>query len=395
MNPETMCMGYDRTIVWVRWAALWLDIIVRVAVIALMVVFSNPNSLVMSVCLAILFYILYYPLLEGLTGQTFGKWVCRLRVVDANGNRPGVLKAIIRTLLRLVEINPLLFGGVPAGIAVACSSKRQRLGDMAANTYVIKTADHDWRNKPEEQWRSAYDLSPTRAPGPELGSGKGPRVLLVWALLLIIPGVSLLNSGIVGKGLEARNRGPITMTGAQFFRSPMKPGWYHITDCSLDLTQAIWETYKYSSTAAYNTDDSTSKDGPITDVYLPVFANADTKKAGLVIATQSEQYKAIVDEIRGINDKDETAIRKWLLANRDRILVNRDFTGTVKEGSSFNDITTLAANVQGRFDVAPRFGILTEGDAPYRGNPDTALALGAIFTLAAGLFWIGPWRRRG
>jgi uncharacterized RDD family membrane protein YckC len=39
---------------------------------------------------------------------------------------------------RLIEVNPLLMGGVPAGIAVAVSAKRQRIGDMIANTYVVR-----------------------------------------------------------------------------------------------------------------------------------------------------------------------------------------------------------------------------------------------------------------
>ena len=47
----------------------------------------------------------------------------------------------MRTLLRLFEVNPLLLGGIPAAIAVLCSKNRQRLGDMLAGTYVIRTKD--------------------------------------------------------------------------------------------------------------------------------------------------------------------------------------------------------------------------------------------------------------
>jgi len=42
---------------------------------------------------------------------------------------------------RLVEVNPLLLGGLPAGIAVAMSRRRQRLGDMLAGTYVVRRKD--------------------------------------------------------------------------------------------------------------------------------------------------------------------------------------------------------------------------------------------------------------
>jgi len=83
----------------------------------------------------------YFPITEGLWGQSLGKLVVRLVVVDANGDKPGLGRAALRTLTRLIEVNPLFFGGVPAGIIVACNTERQRLGDMLAKTYVISKAD--------------------------------------------------------------------------------------------------------------------------------------------------------------------------------------------------------------------------------------------------------------
>jgi uncharacterized RDD family membrane protein YckC len=37
----------------------------------------------------------------------------------------------------LVEANPLLLGGLPAGIAILASERNQRLGDLAAGTLVV------------------------------------------------------------------------------------------------------------------------------------------------------------------------------------------------------------------------------------------------------------------
>lgn len=45
--------------------------------------------------------------------------------------------ALVRTLLRVVEANPLLFGGVPAGVCILASKRNQRLGDLAAGTLVV------------------------------------------------------------------------------------------------------------------------------------------------------------------------------------------------------------------------------------------------------------------
>lgn len=80
--------------------------------------------------------VLYYVLLEGLTGRTIGKMITGIRVVDAEaGGRPGVVSAVVRTLLRLVDG---LFGYLVGFIVVLNSDRRRRLGDMAAKTLVVR-----------------------------------------------------------------------------------------------------------------------------------------------------------------------------------------------------------------------------------------------------------------
>lgn len=83
----------------------------------------------------------YFPLFEGYTGRTIGKWLMRTKVVDAEGRVPGVEKAWVRTLARLLELNPILFGGIPAGMIALYSPTRQRLGDQWAGTYVLRDED--------------------------------------------------------------------------------------------------------------------------------------------------------------------------------------------------------------------------------------------------------------
>jgi uncharacterized RDD family membrane protein YckC len=36
-----------------------------------------------------------------------------------------------------LEANPILFGGIPAGIAIISSAKKQRIGDLLAGTVVV------------------------------------------------------------------------------------------------------------------------------------------------------------------------------------------------------------------------------------------------------------------
>ncbi|HLJ56263.1 MAG TPA: RDD family protein, partial [Chthonomonadaceae bacterium] len=140
-RPELICSRYDMSIIVQRWAALAIDIILRLAVIITVLVLTPQYAMPVSIALCAVFYIVYYPLLEGLLGQTFGKWVCQIRVVDANGESPGLVKGILRTVARVIEIDPFLFGGLPAGIVAANNPKRQRLGDMLAGTFVVRKRD--------------------------------------------------------------------------------------------------------------------------------------------------------------------------------------------------------------------------------------------------------------
>jgi uncharacterized RDD family membrane protein YckC len=39
--------------------------------------------------------------------------------------------------LRIIEVNPLLLGGIPAGIVVISTSRKQRIGDLLAGTIVV------------------------------------------------------------------------------------------------------------------------------------------------------------------------------------------------------------------------------------------------------------------
>ncbi len=78
----------------------------------------------------------YYILLEGYLGQTVGKMLLGIKVIrEDTGGVPGVGAASIRTVLRLIDG---LFGYLVGFIAVLASAKRQRLGDMAAHTLVVR-----------------------------------------------------------------------------------------------------------------------------------------------------------------------------------------------------------------------------------------------------------------
>lgn len=80
---------------------------------------------------------LYGGLLEGYwNGQTVGKRLAGIKVVDERGRDPSVGKAIGRNLPAVVLFSWLTT--VVALAAIATSDYRQRLFDMAADTYVVR-----------------------------------------------------------------------------------------------------------------------------------------------------------------------------------------------------------------------------------------------------------------
>jgi len=70
-------------------------------------------------------------------GQTIGKKLLRLRVADVEGMRLQFNQIVVRNLLRFVDQLPAFYfvGGVTCWLNPRC----QRLGDIAANTIVIRS----------------------------------------------------------------------------------------------------------------------------------------------------------------------------------------------------------------------------------------------------------------
>ncbi len=69
-------------------------------------------------------------------GQTLGKRVLGIRVIDEHGGRLSFIQVVIRNLLRAVDVLPLLY--FLGGVFTMTTRHAQRLGDLAAGTVVIK-----------------------------------------------------------------------------------------------------------------------------------------------------------------------------------------------------------------------------------------------------------------
>lgn len=123
------------------WIVDFLCASVLIIALNLIVRFTAIVSSEFASALSIIFYFTisvgYAMTLEWLwRGQTIGKRVMRLRVVDAEGMRLQFSQIAIRNLLRIVDLLPGLY--LVGGVATMLTRKAQRLGDIAANTVVIR-----------------------------------------------------------------------------------------------------------------------------------------------------------------------------------------------------------------------------------------------------------------
>ena len=92
-----------------------------------------PALVLMGVLLSVM--LIYFILLEAFFGTTLGKLVAEVKVTTRDGGRINMRAAIIRNLMRLIDG---IGGYLVAAFSVILTSRRVRLGDIAAGTVVLR-----------------------------------------------------------------------------------------------------------------------------------------------------------------------------------------------------------------------------------------------------------------
>jgi uncharacterized RDD family membrane protein YckC len=69
-------------------------------------------------------------------GRTPGKWMLGLRTIGERGLRVTFLQAVVRNLVRTVDLLPLVYA--VGGVAALLDPRGRRLGDLAAGTVVVQ-----------------------------------------------------------------------------------------------------------------------------------------------------------------------------------------------------------------------------------------------------------------
>lgn len=120
-----------------RLIAVFIDHLIAFALMLFVVALVPERFPIVKGGLFFLVYLAYFVVLEGLWSRTLGKYFQGLIVRKLDGSRCDWKGSLIRGGLRILEVNPLLLGGLPAGIAILSSKRKQRVGDMLAGTLVV------------------------------------------------------------------------------------------------------------------------------------------------------------------------------------------------------------------------------------------------------------------
>ncbi len=80
----------------------------------------------------------YWVLPEWLLGLTMGKWACDLQVTTLRGGNISFMQSMKRNLLRPLDFFPFYLTGF---VTASLTPNRQRLGDLWANTIVVRKKD--------------------------------------------------------------------------------------------------------------------------------------------------------------------------------------------------------------------------------------------------------------
>ena len=143
-TPERVTVAYELAGVGSRMLAQVIDVLIVSAVVTGILIVAGtvngPFALAIAVGGVTLTPVAYFLVLEWLRhGSTPGKAALHLRVLRATGEPIGLTDSAVRNIVRIADFLP--FAYIAGGLCAIVSKDGRRLGDMAANTVVVRTDD--------------------------------------------------------------------------------------------------------------------------------------------------------------------------------------------------------------------------------------------------------------
>ena len=144
-TSQNVTIEYELASLWDRLLAFLIDFVI-VFLFCYLVLSVFGSSLDMDsfllaralyVFVPLFTFILYHFISEALaSGQTWGKKVLKIKVLRLDSSSSGLSDYLLRSTFYLVDF--LFSAGILAALLISTSKRNQRLGDMAANTAVVK-----------------------------------------------------------------------------------------------------------------------------------------------------------------------------------------------------------------------------------------------------------------
>jgi uncharacterized RDD family membrane protein YckC len=119
----------------IRFVAALIDAIIIFIIAGILAI---PFQTRLSGAVSLLIFLLYFIVLEGAYGQTAGKMAFKIKVVREDGTKIDYTDAVVRNVLRLIDLIPYFIPYLLGAIFIWTSDTRQRLGDRVAHTVVVK-----------------------------------------------------------------------------------------------------------------------------------------------------------------------------------------------------------------------------------------------------------------
>jgi len=133
---------------------LFIGVIVHTTVaIGTMALIEDPPTVILAIVIAVVFLLWFgYGVMFEVrwNGQTPGKWIAGIRVIRDNGAPVNYQAAGIRNFLAVGDFFPIPIVFLLDALIILLNPRRQRLGDLAAGTIVVRERVEEHGKEPED-----------------------------------------------------------------------------------------------------------------------------------------------------------------------------------------------------------------------------------------------------
>jgi len=189
-------------------------------------------------------------------------------------------------------------------------------------------------------------------------------LMLVFACVIIL----LFGMGAQGIYTAMKNRKPVVMSWEDFSRLKPKAAWLTLTNCTIDLSSASYQTLRYQNVEIPS------------ELFIPVRSASEKEpvKDTILLATRDPELMKTVREMESQPSLEE--LKEWIARNTGRVFMRRDVQGLVQFGVEL-DRGEKRKLAKLQINLAPDFIILEEGKRPEITQSIGYLALGAVFVV--------------